>query len=176
MEVVRMRAVRYVALLLVLATLLTLAAVGDASASSIPTPTVIQPKITAVSSSTVCAVFPCAVTVTVTYNVPVGFTANVYRAFTVIDETLGTTFTTLNVTPSPLVAGANQLLVHVSCDVNGGDKMQLDYTAFLPPSPVPVPGYVYSLALPHTPALSPQIFDWIQGPTTGCPPICPPAA
>jgi hypothetical protein len=158
-----MRMARSFALVVALVSLLMLAAVGDASASSLSNTPVVQPEITAVSSSAVCVVVPCSLTVTLTYNEAVGFTADAYRAFSVSDETLGTTCTVTSLTASPVVAGLNQLLLHATCFVNQGDQMHLAYVAFLPPTAIP--GYVYSLALPHVPALSPQLFDWIEGPT-----------
>jgi hypothetical protein len=169
-----MHPARYFALVVALVSLLVLAVGGDASASNLSNPPVVQLQITAVSSSAICVVVPCSLTVTLTYNEAVGFTADAYRAFSVNDETLGTTCTVTSLTTSPIVAGLNVLLLHATCYVNQGDRMHLAYVAFLPPSAIP--GYVYSLALPHVPALSPQLFDWIQGPTTGCPPICTPAA
>jgi hypothetical protein len=142
----------------------------SASAGNEPSSATVQPKITAVSSTATCNLIPCAVTVTLTYNIPVGFTANAYRAFTVSDLTHPATCVSLSVTPSPVVGLENQLLLHVSCAVSQGDNMHLVYSAFLPPNIAP--GYVYSLALPHISALSPQLFDWVQGRTIGCPPVC----
>jgi hypothetical protein len=164
-----MRQARIVALLVTLASLLTLAVVDTASAS--PQPATPQPKIVAVSSTAVCNIYPCSVTATLTYNEAVGFTADAYRAFTVTDlsRPSTTSCTVTSLSPSPVVGLANQLLLHFSCVVQQGDRMHLAYVAFLPPTP-PTPGYVYSLALPHVPALSPQLFDWLQGPVICCPP------
>ena len=166
-----MRQARIVVLLLALVSLLTLAAVDTASAG--PPPTTAQPKIVAVSSTAICNIYPCSVTATLTYNEAVGFTANAYRAFTASDLSRPNTTpcTVTSLTSSAVVGLANQLLVHLSRVVQQGDHMHLAHVAFLPPTPTPpTPGYVYSLALPHVPALSPQLFDWLQGPVICCPP------
>jgi hypothetical protein len=170
-----MRAARYLVSIFTLISLLSLVVVDGASASNEASQNeasqpVVQPKITAVSSTAVCNLLPCAVTVTLTYNVPVGFTANAYRAFTVIDLTHPATCVSTSLTPSPVVGLESQLLLRVLCSVSQSDVMHLVYTAFLPPNVAP--GYVYSLSLPHVSALSPQLFDWVQGRTIGCPPVC----
>jgi hypothetical protein len=154
-----MRQARLVVLPLALVSLLSLAAVDDARASASPTPPTIQPRITAVSSTAICNIVPCTVTVILSYNGPVGFTSDAYRAFTVTDlsQPSPVPCVSLRLTPSPVVGLESQLLLHVSCLVAPGDQMHLAYVGFYPP--VVSPGYVYSLALPHGPALSPQLFD-----------------
>jgi hypothetical protein len=147
-----------------LAGLLSLSLVGAASASS--GPPVVQPKIVGAASAGPCVSTACPMTITLTYNTPVGVTNNAAPDFTVEDVTNEQNCAVVAVTttppPTPIVPPlpANALYLRANCLTNPGDVMVLVYRA----NPAATVGYVYNLQNPSVHALSPQAFAWFNGP------------